>query len=538
MRRLLAVALLATLVAPPASAQPAPAPAVEVRLRGVSDLLDRLEYLAKLVDQEDAGNQLAQTVQSFADAKKGIEGIDPARPIGLYATVAPNPLESQVVVLLPIADEKAFLELLTGKLSLDPKKQDGGVYQLQVPNVPLPLFFAFADKTCYVTVGSAAALEAKTRIAPKAFFAADDGGVLSVNVRLDRLPADIKKTALGQIELKLADAKDKKEPNETPAQTALKGWLTDRASEAVAAVFADGREFSVRLTADPKGDDLALEVGLSANPGSALAKTFAGLGTSSRTTTTAVPTAGSLATFGITGAFGPKSKASLGPVVDALLAEAVANAKEGERPMVKMVLAALAPTLKSGLIDLNLAVTGAGKPDRFRVLAAAAVADGAGIEKTAKQIAPFVPEEAVKFAFDQGSAGGLTLHKLTTSDPKFNEAFDTDSVWLATGDSKLVVGFEPAAVGVKAAATADPKPAPLMAGTLSVARLMEAAKDGLPAETGKKLVTQVFGDAGPAGKDTVSMRLEGGESLKLRLIAKGKALQLAVLTDKERKKKD
>ena len=533
MRFLLASVLTLTLTLT-LSAQPT----VEVRLRGVSDLLDRFEYLARLVDQEDAGNQLAQMVQGFADAKTGIEGIDPARPVALYATVAANPLESLAVVVLPVADEKAFLGLLTGKLSLDPKKGADGAYTLSVPNVPLPLYFRFANKSCYVTVGTPAAVEPGKLIAPRTLFAADDGGVLTVRVRLDRIPADLKKTALGQVELQLADAKGKKDAGETPGQSALKGWVLDRFAEAAAAVLTDGREVTVRLTADPKGDDLALDVGLTAAPNSPLAKTIAGLSGSGRTTRAAVPPAGeTLATVGVTGSLGQKAKASLGPVVDTLLAELVANAKDADKVGAKLVLDALAPTLKAGLVDVNLFV-GGGDPGKLTVVAAAAVAGGKKIEETAKQLAPFVPAEAVKFAFDQGSAGGLTLHKLTVADPKYAAATGTDAAWLATGADKLVVGLEPAGAEVKAAAAADPRPAPLLAGTLHLGRLFGLGSDDLAPAAAKKLVAQVFGDAGPAGRDTVTVRLDGGEALTLRLAAKGKALQLAVLADKERKKKD
>ncbi len=536
MRCLLAAVFLATLFSPFAAAQAPPAPTVEVRLRGVSDLLDRFEYLAKLVDQEDAGQQLTQTIQSFADVKTGIEGIDPARPLALYATVAANPLESQAVLVLPIASDTAFLGLLTGKLSLDPKKGADGVYTLTVPNVPLPLYFRFANKSCYVTVASPAGIDPKQLVAPAKLFAAADDGVLSVTVRLDRIPADLKKTALGQLELKLADAKGKTEAGETPGQTALKGWVLDRLAEAAAAVLTDGKEFTAKLVADPKSDDLGLDLSLTATPNSPLATTLVGLGGSSRMTRAPLPPAGDkLATFGVTGALGPKATVSLAGVVDMLIAEAVATAKDADKIGAKLVLDALAPTLKAGVLDFNLLVGGtdAGK---LSVVAAMAVAEGKRIEATAKQLAPFVPADTVTFAFDQGTAGGLTLHKLTVADPKFAAATGSDAAWLAVGGDRLVVGMEPAGAEVKAAAAADPRPAPLMAGTVNLGRLFALGTDDVSAAAAKKLVAQVFGDAGPAGRDTMTLRVDGGDALRLRLTTKGKGLQLAVLVDKERKK--
>ena len=519
-------------------AQAPPAPTVEVRLRGVTDLLDRFEYLAKLVDQEDAGQQLTQTIQSFADVKTGLEGIDPARPLALYATVAANPLESQAVLVLPIASDAAFLGLLTGKLSLEPKKGADGVYTLAVPNVPLPVYFRFANKSCYVTVGSPLGIDPKGLVPPAKLFVAKDDGVLTVTVRLDRIPADLKKTALGQLEFQLADAKSKKDEGETPGSKAVKGWLLDRAAEAAAAVLTDGKEFTAKLVVDPKTDDLALDLGLTAAPDSPLAKTLAGVGSSSRMTKATLPPAGDkLATFGFTGELGPKSKASLAGVVDTLIAEAVANAKDGDKAGARLVLDALAPTLKAGVLDFNLLVGGS-EAGKLTAVAALAVTEGKRIETVVKQLAPFVPAEQVKFAFDQGAAGGLALHKLTVAEPKFAAATGSDAAWLATGDGKLVVGLEPAGAGVKAAAVADPRPAPLLAGTLNLGRLFTVGSDDLSPAAAKKLVAQVFGDAGPAGRDTVTVRVDGGDALRVRLASKGKALQLAVLADKERKKKD
>jgi hypothetical protein len=527
MRFLLAAACTLSLSVA-ASAQPT----VEVRLRGINDLLDRVEYLSKLVDQEDAGNQLAQTVQSFADDKKGIEGIDPARPVGLYATVAPDLLGSQAVAILPIADEDTFLGLLEGKLSLSPKKQDDGTYSLSVPGVPLPVFFRFAERSCYVTVAGPAALAPKALVSPKAFFADADPAVLAVRLRLDTLPADLRTMAVAQMELKLADAKAET-VGESAGQTALKGWVLDRLAEAAAAVLTDGKELRVRLLADPKADDLGFEVSLTGTPGSTLASTIAGLG--GKTTTAAVPAADAVATLGLSAAVGPKAAASLAPVVDALIADAVKQAKGAEKIGVKLVLDALAPTLKRGLIDFNAAVLPA-DGNKLRVLAAVAVAEGKKIEETAKVLLPVIPEKDVKAAFDQGTAGGLTLHTLTVGGAKFAAPFGTDRVWLATGDKKLVVGVEPGGDGVKTVAVAEPRPTPVFAAEVSVARLLALTPDALPAAAGMKLVTTVFGDAGPAGNDTASVRLEGGDGLRLRLTVRGKALHLAALTDRERKK--
>src|SRR5262249_47045336 len=76
------------------------------------------------------------------------EGIDVKKPIGLYANVKTSLNESEVVLLLPIADEKTFLDFL-GALNLEPKKDKDDLYTLKIENVPVPVLFRFAHGYLY-----------------------------------------------------------------------------------------------------------------------------------------------------------------------------------------------------------------------------------------------------------------------------------------------------------------------------------------------------------------------------------------------------
>lgn len=531
MRRVLFAMLV---VAPSAPAQAPPAPAVEVRVQSVNQFLDRAEYLAKLVDQEDAGDQATQFVRSLIDAKTGLEGIDPARPMGIYATVAANPVESRVVAVLPIADQEAFLGLLTGKLSLEPKKGDDGVYNLQVPGVQLPVCFRFADKSCYVTAGLPTALATERLIAPTAFFAAPEDALLAVKVRLDRLPPELVKQAIAQAELRNAD-QAKTDPD-TPEGRGQK-FGRELFLSAFAAAAAEGQEFSFRVTVDPKADDLSADLKLTAKSGTGLAETFQGL-TGRKAAAGGLPVpADPLAVLRVNGRLTGTAQEQWAGQMDAVMAEAVAKAKESDKQAAKLVRDALAPTIKSGVFDFGLAVLAdAGKA--VRVVGSAAVVEGKRIEAVAKQFAPFAPEEKAKFAFDRGTAGGLTLHTVTIGDPAFRKPFGTDTIWLGTGDSRLVVGVEPDGKLVRAAADLAQAPAPLFEARVAVARILPLLDDALLADKGSALAAEVFGAAGPAGKDALAVTVTGGGALTARVSLAGKALALLVKTDKAKKAKD
>jgi hypothetical protein len=520
----------------PTPAQTDAGPALEVRVRSVGDLLDKAEYLGDLVNQAETAKQGVAFVRGLADVKTGIEGIDTDRPFGLYGSLTPNVVDSPVVLMVPVADEKSVLNLLTVRLGLDPKKADDGSFEVKVPNVPVPVFLRFAHDTLYVTAQSAKGIEPKRLIEPKAFFAGMDESIVSVRLHLDRLPDDVKKTVIGQFELKVSDAKERTEPNETPAQKKLRVWALDRLMASVQSVLADGKDLSVRLLIDPTSDDLTVEASFSAESGSELAKVFRGLAGQAAKAATLARARSAVAAAGVRYSLPEPARKELAPVIDALIAEHLEKAKGSDRQAAKLALDAVAPTLKSGELDFGLVVNA--EDGKLGLLAALGVAEGAGIEKTVKQFAPFAPEDKAKFEFDVKKANGLALHKAAVSSPELKEAFGTDTVWLGTGDKLLALSIEPDGKALEAAASRLAEGGTVrgpLAVEVSVARVLAAAEKQLPAETVKRLTGEAFPD-GAVGKDTATLTVEGGDALKVRFTLKGKAVKLAVLVDQEKKK--
>jgi hypothetical protein len=518
------------------AAQPDAGPALEVRVKSVNDLIGKAEYLGEVVNQPEAVRQAAAFVRGLADEKKGIEGVDPARPFGLYGSLTPNVVDSPVVLMVPIADEQAFLDLLKTKLSLDPKKEKDGAYRVGVPNVPFPVFFRFVHGTAYVTARSAKGIEAGKLIDPKAFFAGTDDAVASVRVHLDRMPEDVKKTVLGQFELAIADAKEQKQPGETPAQRRLRLWALDHLTGAVHSLLSDGKELAVRFRIDPANDDLTAELSLTAKSGSGLATVLRGLGDRPAKAAALAAAKSPVAAAGVRLSLPDDARKDLAPVIDALIAEAIEKAKESDRQAAKLALDAVAPTLKSGELDAGVVLTDEG--GKLGLVAALGVVQGAGIEKTVKQFAPFAPEDKAKFEFDVKKAGGLSLHKLTVHDPGLKSAFGTETVWLGTSDTLVMLSIEPDGSALVAAAERlagkgeTVRPVSVEA---SAARVVGLTEKQLKPDRIGELVKEAF-PGGAAGKDTATVTVEGGDALKVRFTLKGKAVKLAVLADQEKKK--
>src|SRR5262249_36740488 len=116
-RRLLPGAAFLCLIALPTAVHPAPLPeggkkpGLVVRLQPIDELLANVRYLAGQINQEDLAKQMEGFIKSMA-GPNGLEGIDTKRPIALYGNFGPNGFDSTAVLLVPVADEKAVLDLL------------------------------------------------------------------------------------------------------------------------------------------------------------------------------------------------------------------------------------------------------------------------------------------------------------------------------------------------------------------------------------------------------------------------------------------
>src|SRR5438105_3306578 len=141
MRNWLCVAVLG-LVALPSVARPAEEaatpPTLVVRIHSLDRLLHDVKQVISLAGRKDE----AQKLDSLLNQRlpKGFEGVDGKRPLGLYGRVDENLMDSTAVVLIPIADEKAFLGLLESH-GIKATKDSEGVYSFTPENSPVSVYF-------------------------------------------------------------------------------------------------------------------------------------------------------------------------------------------------------------------------------------------------------------------------------------------------------------------------------------------------------------------------------------------------------------
>jgi hypothetical protein len=356
-----------------------------------------------------------------------------------------------------------------------------------------------------------------------------------LSLYFDRIPEGYKQIVLTQLELRLADIKEQKQPGETDAQKSLKKKTLDHLTGVVKSLLTDGAELRLAFTIDRDANTTALESKLQAKPGSKLAKDLAALGAASSLFSTLVTKdAFSLATtLGLPEAL----KAALGPVVDELIQKALAEqADPNQRRLAEQVLKALAPTLKAGEFDFGVSLRGPDKKGLFTAVTGLKVKEGKALEQVLRDVATTLPEaEKARIKFDVARAGGHAVHRVDGTDH-----LDADARRLF-GESPVYVGFRPDAVvlaigpdaeaAVKEALTAQAGPAVLAKAEASLPRLAQANK---PDDPTRKAAAEAFGTK--TDIPLATLQLTGSsDGLTLRLSGPTLFLKWAVKIDAAKK---
>jgi len=521
-----------------ASAQPAKPvePTLEVRLQSVNVLLDKAEYVAGLAGKEDVIQGVKLILKNLQIEGKGIEGIDPKRPFGLYATLTTDVINSPVTAMLPIADQDRFLTMLKERLDITPEKVDGGALKIDLPDavknpVVAAVYLRFANDYLYVA-RSPKDLDPKGLPAPKAFFAKETGAVASVLVRGDRIPSAVKTLLVGQFELAVAEQRKKNGKNEEPAEKAFLDWFADGLSGGLKTLLDDAKELSVRIDIDPKADELSAEMVLTPKANTDLAKYTASLAGRTSLPAGIIAVANPLARGSVKLSMTPDLKQRFGKMLDEVMEDALKKKDGAEREAMERAFKVLAPTLKAAEFDAAAALLGPDPKGRHTFLGALAVKDGKEIEKLAKDFAVFAGGTA-EFTFDVEKIGEFNLHKVILNQvpDEVEKIFGTRTVWVAISETHLAVSMEPDGTAIRAGLKAKPATVSVLSAEVSLAKLLPlVAKDLKPDEI-KALLTDAFGNGAPLGKDTVSVTIAGGKQLTAKAKVKGKGVRLLVGAD-------
>jgi hypothetical protein len=505
-------------------------PTVIIRVSSLDDVLADFHYLAALVGETERFEQARKTVISAL----GEKALDTTRPIGIYGFVLSGGIDSQAVVLLPVADEKAVLDTIKG-FGLTPEKQKDGAYKLELPVSPFPVFFTFANKYAYVTVRDEEVLKKDRLLDPATVLAG--GGAVSLVVNLDEIPKDIKEIVLSYEGVLQASLKEKEVAGETEAQKAFRQAAVDELFSRFQELIVDGGALSVRLDLDRKTGGLSVVASLAGKPDSKLAKDFAGLG-ELPSVAAGIIGADSAVNFQLHVGLPANLRRTLAPAIEDALKQLLEKAKqEGKANLVEPLLKAIAPTAKLGEVDAGVSVRGPDAAGLYTIVGAVKLKEGKALEQPLKDLLndkEIHDKMQATVTIDFDKAGDVNIHKAVPDkvDEKTRKSLGDGTTYFALRDDALVFAAGSGALdAIKTAIAASPASGKLVHLQVAMSRLAPflAIHNNTSAVKVKKAFTE--------GDDTIHITLEGGTALKLNVDLKTQLLKSFVAIDKETGKK-
>lgn len=517
-------------------------PTIVLKFKSVEGMIADAKYVLGLAGQEEAGKQLEALIDSQV-GKNGLvgTGLDTKKPFGLYLTVGAAGVDSTGAVMIPVADQKAFVAFVSEQLEAKNVKVTpgaDGIYTISSNQAPVAAFLAFAHGYAYVTVIDKDPISGDKRMTPEKLFPAGDPALVSLTARLDKVPDLLKQLGFGALENRLADIKDpKRDAGKGPESDTLvkaRSALVDKFAETVKAWIDQAGSLTVAATVDRAAEELSFDAKVTGKDGSDLAATIRGLSTA----TTKALGSDLAGQFGLNVAIPDAVRPAAVQFVEVAFRDAMAREKDvGKKAILRMVFDALLPTVQAGRLNVMAGLRGPKADGKYSLLAGVQLADEKKIEGLVKELYPAVPAEVRdKVKLNAKEVAGTAVHVVDS--PKDMNADtrrvfgDTATIQVAfpKGLMLLALGND-AGDALKSALTETGTwPAPPMIAEGSLLKLAPLEKDH--ADAAKAVAQKVFGNAGTGG-DVVRFSLQGGSALHFRASVKALAIKYAGLMKEE-----
>lgn len=496
-------------------------PTVVVQLKSIDGLISDVKFIATQAGKADEAEQLEQLLKAFT-GEKGLEGIDTKKPMGAYVKLGPNVVDSEAVVLVPVKDSKKFLVLIGMIPGVNPEKGKDDVYTVEMDNLPVPIFFRFANDYVYVTGRDKDVLDLKSIPKPASVFA-KESATGSITFNVDSLPAEMKEMAKGQVARMIADLKDKGNENEPAPIKKLRLALLDEAAKFFT-TFVDGAgKLGMSFDVNQKEKDLSFAFQLSGQKNSDLAAMISDVGKGKSAT-------GGILSEKFAGqgvihvALPTQLKKPYLAAFEELKKMAMAQAKGIDNPLAKKhlpkLIEAIAPSLKRGELDQALSFTGPGKDGTYTFVAATGLVGGKNVEATIKGAWSDIPadfkEQIENFIkLDDFKVGGVNVHKLDVGPFMPEDAqvvFGNNPIYFAFRDDAMILGMgEEGKKAITSAVKSEAVTAEPFRMEISMAQLATLMDQEQPGTS--KIAKRVFKDS---TEDRIRVTLKGGKSLELR----------------------
>ncbi|MFO0807017.1 MAG: hypothetical protein U0746_00165 [Gemmataceae bacterium] len=515
----------------PARAADPAEPTVVLRFKSIDGMIADAKYVLGLAGQGELGKQLEALIDSQAGPKGLVgTGLDTKKPFGVYVNVGAAGVDSTGAILIPVADEKAFVAFLGEQLETKGVKLSrgsDGVYTLTSDAAPVSAFLGFSEGYAYVTVIDKDPIAGGKRLSPAKIFPANDTALIGLTARLDRIPDLLKQLGFGLLENRLADHKEA-QPGESEAVTKKRGTAIDQFAECLKGWIDQAGTLSIAASVDRKSEELAFDASLTGKPGTDLAASIQGLSTA----TTRSLGNGLAGEFGVNIAIPDKMREATAIYVETLFKDAMSKEKDVvKKALLRKAFDAVLPTIKAGQVNIMAGLNGP-KPDgKYSLLLGMQLAEEKKVEGLVKEMYPSVPPEIrEKIKLDAETIAGTPVHIVNAPNdltPDIRRVFgDSATVQIAFPKEMVVIGLGNDASAVLKSVLTDTgrRPAPPMSVEGSIVKLAPLDRDNAGAAV--KVAKEVFGSAA-SGSDAIRVSIQGGSSLHFRASVKGLALKYA-----------
>ncbi len=509
-------------------------PTVVLRVKSIDDLLGSLKTTMKTFFPESQYKDFEREVLSELDPSK-LKGVATNKPFGLYATLGEGLIQrpedyskSSAVALIPIADEKAFLELLA--MTPFPPEKKGEVYSFPIPDAPIKVSMRFLNGYAYISAASDE-IDPKKLLAPKELFAGPEAAALAMRIYPDRVPADLKKAAR---ELFMAIhgvfTDGAPPPNLRIGIGGLEmGFLVLAAPLLVPSIKMvledDAKEIVYRLDLDAKTGVFVQEIAVEPAKGSPLARSFGRMPPTKNDFAAIVGADSAVQLLLQTPLFTPEVKDLLSKALDMAAKKAGTEAADHNLPKeardaVAEGFKALRRSIDDESLDLAASLRGPDKNGQFTAVGALSLKDTAALEKALKDAATIVPQPVKDLIkLDAFKVNGVNVHEIAVGEMLPDErqkVFGKSSVYVALAPNAAFVAFGAqgkAIISETLAGKLGPKPAALLHVDIASKRLVPLFKTlGAPSEA-----IELIEKLGQTERQAVlAIKVEGGDKLVLR----------------------
>lgn len=495
----------------------AAAPSLTVQLRSIDELLENVKYVVAQTGRAEQARQIEGFINAWL-GKDGIAGIDTHRPLGFYGIVSTK----AIIGLIPVANEKALLGLLEN-FNIKATRGGEGIYSISADNAPVTLYLRFSGGYAYVTAPDKKALAQENIIDAAQVLSKSDQALLSAVVHLDQIPDDLKRIGLQQMDAQLKEEINKNQPGESPAQRNLRIETLQTISRQITSLVKDGQRLTVAFNIDRQAGDITAEASFGGTSGSDLAKTISQLGQGRS------GFAGLLKQDAAIGglvqlALPVNLQSALGPVIDEGFRQGLVKEKDAaRRKQSEKFLNALLPTLKAGELDAGFRISGPSGGQNYDLIMGFKIKDGNAIEKELRALLQtLAPRDRALFQLDAAKAGALAIHRIDinkSGDANLKKLLGDNPAYLAIGTDALWLAFGPKGLEMlKSETMSAAGTAPQLQLGLSASRLsgLIATTDPQKQKTYAKAAEETARD-GSLGKDKLSLVIQGGDTLTLRV---------------------